>query len=107
MGLQLILRDGSAIDIVEAGYTKHFVVICEDADAFKDLWDQMTDENLEEVQITDNGNTIHTITGMTLNGTQTVVNSDGTITGHFYMDGGEYVSDEYSEAGRILLGEEE
>ena len=107
MSLQLVLSDGSAIDIVEAGYTKHFVVTCADADAFKEIWDKMTDENLSEVQITEDGNTVHTIAGMTLNGTQTVSNPDGTITGHFYMDGGEYVADEYSDAGRILLGEEE
>ena len=104
--LQLILNDGSAIDLVEAGITKHFVVTCADTDAFKDIWDMMTNENLSEVQIVDNGTVIHTIAGMSLNGTQTVVNSDGTLTGHFYMDGGEYVEDEYSEAGRILLGEE-
>lgn len=104
--LQLVLNDSSAIDIVEAGITKHFVVICADEDTFKAIWDMMTNENLSEVQIVDNGTVIHTIVGMTLNGTQTVVNSDGTLTGHFYMNGGEYVEDEYSEAGRILLGEE-
>ncbi len=107
MKLQLILKDRTVIDIAEAGYTKHFVVTCADADAFKEIWDKMTDENLSEVQIAEDGNTIHTIAGMTLNGTQTVSNSDGTLTGHLYMDGGEYVGDEYSDAGRILLGEEE
>ncbi len=107
MSLQLVLNDGSAIDIVEAGMTKHFVVTCADVEAFVAIWDKMTDENLSEVQITEDGNTVHTIAGMTLGGTQTVANPDGTITGHFYMDGGEYVADEYSDAGRILLGEEE
>lgn len=106
MSLQLILNDGTAIDIVEAGATKHFVVTCANADAFKDIWDMMTDENLSEVQIVEEGTVINTIAGMTLNGTQTVENTDGTITGHFYMDGGVYVEDEYSEAGHILLGEE-
>ena len=107
MGLQLILADGTSVDIIEAGYTKHFVGIYEDPDAFKDIWDQMTDENLSEVQVIEDGNMIQTITGMHLEGTQTVENTDGTITGHFYMKGGEYAEDEYSEAGRILLGEEE
>jgi predicted transcriptional regulator len=106
MSLQLILNDGTAIDIVEAGVTKHFVVTCANADSFKDIWDMMTDENLSEVQIVEEGTVIHTIVGMTLNGTQTVENTDGTLTGHFYMDGGVYVEDEYSKAGHILLGEE-
>ena len=107
MGLQLILADSTEVNIIEAGYAKHFVGIYEDSDAFKEIWDQMTDENLSEVAIVENGTIIQTIMGMHLEGTQTVENTDGTITGHFYMKGGEYAEDEYSEAGRILLGEEE
>ena len=62
----------------------------------------MTDENLSEVQIVVRKNGHQYDCGMTLNGTQTVENTDGTLTGHFYMDGGVYVEDEYS-GGHILL----
>ena len=107
MELKLILKDGTQIDLMDAGYTRHYVVKCADEAGFQEIWNKLTKENLSEIQITENGNTVHTITGSTLQGTQTVTNPDGTITGHFYLDGGEYVRDDYSEAGKILLGEEE
>lgn len=108
MQLKLILKDGTEVDIVEAGYTQHYVVTCADEAAFKGIWEKMTEDNLSEIQITEDGSTVHTITGSSLSGTQTVNNPDGTVTGHFYLTGGEYVqaTDDYSEAGKILLGEE-
>lgn len=106
--LKLILKDGTEIELEEAGYTQHYVVACEDVRSFQEIWDNLTEENLSEIRITEDGNIVHTIIGSGLEGTQTVTNSDGTITGHFYLGGGEYrqSSDEYSEAGKILLGEE-
>lgn len=107
MQLQMVLKDGETIDLVEAGLTKHYVVKCDTEDDFVSLWKKMTPDNLSEVQITEDGAVTHTIEGMTLDGTQTVTNEDGSITGHFYMSGGAYKADEYSEAGKILLGESE
>lgn len=109
MDLKLTLKDGTEIDLVDAGYNQHYVVECKDGKAFQKIWNKLTDENLSEIQITGDGDIAHTYTGSKLKGTQTVENPDGTVTGHFYLDGGAYVqpSDEYSEAGRILLGEEE
>lgn len=108
MELKLTLKDGTEVEIVEAGYNQHYVVICEDTKTFQQLWDKMTEENLSTIQITGSDGTDHTIVGSRLEGTQTVTNPDGTITGHFYLGGGNYVqpTDEYSEAGKILLGEE-
>lgn len=109
MQLNLILKDGTEVELMEAGYTQHYVVACKDGKAFQRIWNKLTEENLSEIQITEDGNTAHTITGSKLEGTQTVTNPDGTITGHFYLSGGEYKQpeDEYSEAGKILLGKEE
>lgn len=107
MQLQMVLKDGSEIDLIESGLTKHYVVKCDTEDDFVSLWKLMTPDNLSEVQITEDGTVIHIIEGMTLDGTQTVTNEDGSITGHFYMSGGSYKPDEYAEAGKILLGESE
>lgn len=107
MELQMILKDGTAVNLVEAGLTKHYVVLCDTEDDFITLWKQMTPDNLQEVQITEDGNVMQVIEGMTLDGVQTVINEDGRVTGHFYMSGGTYVTDDYTEAGRILLGESE
>ena len=64
---------------------------------------------LDAVSVTDGGTKIAEITGMQITGAQTVGNTEGTVTGHFYTRGGTYALDggEYAEAGRILLGEEE
>ena len=108
MELKLVLKDGTEIERAEAGLSQHYVVTCSSKTAFQRLWSAMTEENLAEIQITENGNTIQTIINSKLAGTQTVNNPDGTITGHFYLSGGEFTQQdaEYSEAGKILLGEE-
>lgn len=108
MSLKLVLNDGTEIDLAEAGLSQHYVVTCSSKTAFQRLWSAMTDENLAEIQITENGNPIQTIINSKLAGTQTINNPDGTITGHFYLSGGVYQQQdaEYSEAGKILLGEE-
>lgn len=109
MALKLILNDGTEIELVEAGLSQHYVVLCSSRTAFQRLWGSMTDENLAEIRITENDETIQTIVNSKLAGTQTVNNPDGTLTGHFYLTGGEYTQQdaEYTEAGKILLGEEE
>ena len=61
MALKLILNDGTEIELAEAGLSQHYVVICSSMAEFRQLWDSMTDENLAEIQITENGNTIQTI----------------------------------------------
>lgn len=108
MSLKLVLNDGTEIDLAEAGLSQHYVVTCSSKTAFQRLWSAMTDENLAEIQITENGNPIQTIINSKLAGTQTINNPDGTITGHFYLSGGVYQQQdaEYSLAGKILLGEE-
>ena len=89
MELKLVLKDGTNIPLEEAGYNiNHCVVNCNDRAAFQAIWNKLTPDNLSEVELTDNGNTVQTITGLTLNGTQTVENPDGTLTGHFYFGGG-------------------
>ena len=110
MDLKLILKDGTEIQMADASLSQHYVVMCADKDAFHEIWDMLTEENISELQVMENGVITRTIVGSKLNGTQAVMNPDGiTITGHFYMSGGAYIQqgDEYSEAGRILLGEEE
>ena len=108
MALKLVLNDRTEIDLAEAGLSQHYVVTCASEAAFQQIWSDMTEENLSEIQITENGNPIQVIVNSKLAGTQTVNNPDGSITGHFYLSGGVYQQQdaEYSLAGKILLGEE-
>lgn len=105
--LKMILADASEIELVEAGATKHYVLLCADQAAFDAVWAKMTDGNLASIRVEEDGVTVQQIANARLSGTQTLNNEDGTITGHIYLTGGDFVPDEYSEAGRILLGEEE
>ena len=109
MTLKMILNDGTEIELAEAGLSQHYVVTCSSRSAYQKLWNKLTEENLFFFFFLENGTITRTIVGSKLNGAQAVMNPDGTITGHFYMAGGSYMqqSDEYSEAGRILLGEGE
>lgn len=102
----MVLNDGTNINISEGGLNQHFITLCGTSSDFKDIWDLMTEENLSHVEIMKNGNVIVAIEGMHLTGTQTLVNNDGTLTCHFYMEGGVEVETEFARAGRILLGEE-
>lgn len=105
--LKMILADESEIVIVEAGVTKHIVMLCADQAAFDAVWEKMTEENLASVRVEEDGVTVYQLVNVRLSGTQTLNNEDGTITGHFYLVDGEFVQDEYAEAGRILIGDEE
>lgn len=76
-----------------------------------DIWVQLTLDNLQELQITqDDGTVIHTLHGAVVDGQQSVTNPDGTLTVHFYLsetETGNATKDaEYIQAAKILLGEE-
>ena len=91
MKLKLILNDGTEIELAEASYTKHFVVLCSSKSAFQKIWNKLTDENLSTIRIADGDTVLQIIEGATLSGTQTISNPDGSVTGHIYLEGGEYV----------------
>lgn len=90
MTLKMILADGTEITLAEAGLTQHYVVVCSSRTAFQRIWGAMTEENLSVIRIKRDGQVVQVIRGSKLSGTQTVGNPDGTITGHFYLEGGEF-----------------
>lgn len=106
MRMQLATHD--EIDLAEFGHG-HLVVLTEDLEAFRMIHDTLLEDGaMDEITVTDSGQTIAIIRDARITGAQTVANTDGTVTGHFYLTGGTYDLDggEYAQAGRILLGEE-
>lgn len=104
------LNTKEEITIAAFGH-EHIVVDCESIGEFRQIHDKMlADGAMDTVTIEDSGQTIATIHGATIAGTQTVavVGDPEKVTGHFYLQGGTYDLDdgEYAQAGRILLGEE-
>lgn len=107
--LEINLATNETIGLAEFGHG-HLVFDCADLAAFRVIEGKIREEGaLASVEVTDNGAPIAAIDGMTVKGTQTVENLDGTVTGHVYLRGGVYNLDagDYAQAGRILLGEEE
>ena len=107
MNLQLILKDGTAIDIAESGLSGHIVMRCADSEEFNSVWEKLTPEAVKEFTVVRDGEVVQSVVNGQLTGTQTVTNHDDTLTCHFYLKGDLVAqSDEYSEVGRILMGEE-
>lgn len=105
--ITLILANDAEMILSSATYNKHYVVNCISAAEWQTRRNMMTPENLSDVKLYDGGAEVAHITNLTLTGTQEVINSDGTITGHFYLSGGSNLTTDYAEAGKILMGDEE
>lgn len=106
MKLQLATHD--VINLAEFGHG-HLVVVTEDLESFRNIHDAMLEDGaMAEITVKDGDQTIAIIHDAQITGAQTVANTDGTVTGHFYLTGGTYDLDggEYAQAGKILLGEE-
>lgn len=109
--MNMTLHNGTTIPIVDGSYTGAVVLIVENRQALMDIWDQLTPDNLQKLQITqDDGTVVHTLHGVVIDSQQSVTNPDGTLTVHFYlsetMTGNATTDAEYIQAAKILLGEE-
>ena len=112
MELSLMLHNGDIIPLLDTSYMTQFVVACNTPQQFLNIWSAMTQENLQDVTILQNGIPIYKLSNLVLTGAQAVYNSDNTITGHFYFYTNEaqsVISEDdaaYIQAAKILLGEE-
>lgn len=110
--LKLILYDGTELPLDAFGLPMHAVMICANEDEMLEKYKLLTPLNLSRVAVVQNGETVFAYNGGTVEGMQSIVNPDGTLTAHFYMKGvrQEVLSEtsaEYITAAKILLGEEE
>ena len=106
--MKILLNDGTKVQLDSATYDGHYVVNCESVSAYQDIWDNFTTNNLADFKLVDDeDNVVSRTLYIRLISTQAILNPDNTVTGHFYFNGGTPVPNEYEEAGRILLGEEE
>lgn len=106
--MKIILNNGSEIEVAQATYDGHYVVNCNSRAAYDAIWDNFTMANLEDFKLVDeNDNVVLRVLYIRLSSTQAIINPDNTITGHFYFTDGLTMPNEYEEAGKILLGEED
>lgn len=113
-GLSIVLQDKTEILIDELDFPAHVIKKFNSKEEMIVIWNKFTPENLQEVQVFKNSSPAVKLIGLTLEGVQSNINADGTMTTHFYMQecavegavpGISEEDREYIEAGRILLGE--
>ena len=99
MKLEMVLMDGTAVELIEASYPQHYVLSCGSRTAFTKIWGKMTDENISEIHIKEDDEEKAIIVGSRLVGTQTVNFPNNVMLGHFYFSGGDvYGPGEYPPA---------
>lgn len=114
MDLKMILADGTELSLEAFGLPCHMVAHCASRHDMAALWDKLTDERLAQVFVRQGDEIVFAYKNCSVNGEQAIVNGDGTLTVHFYLDG-ERIKEaaltdedrEYITAAKILLGEEE
>ena len=112
--LKMILFDGSEIGLDAFGLPCHAVMQCADKAETLALWDRLNEGNLKQVFVRQGDEVVFAFKDCSVNGEQSIVNGDGSLTVHFYLDG-ERIKEaaltdedrEYITAAKILLGEEE
>lgn len=114
MELKLILTDGTELSLDAFGLPCHAVTQAASPETVVELWDKLTPDNLRQIFVRQGDEVMFAYKNCSVNGEQSIVNGDGTLTVHFYLDGTRIkeatLTDEdreYITAAKILLGEEE
>lgn len=112
--LTMILADNTEMRLEAFGLPCHAVMLCESRETLNEIWDALTEENLRQIFVREGDEIVYAYRDCCVNGQQAIVNGDGTLTVHFYLDGTRIkeaaLTDEdreYIQAAKILLGEEE
>lgn len=106
------LRDGTEYQLTDGDIGSKFSIICADREAYINVWQSMTSENLLEVTVTIDDSVLTVMRYLILDTTQAIISPTGTIMGMFYFHGAVYdtpiepIDADYIEAAKILLGEE-
>lgn len=85
--MKIILNDASAITVDSVTLEPHLAVSCPDRAAFLSIWDRLTPQNLDHVEIYKDDAFVAAFNACELIGTQTVNNYDGSMIAHFYLAG--------------------
>lgn len=109
--LKVMLGDGSEIQIMGFALPLSVTVNCESMAEMAEIWERLhVDASMSKIEILRNGAVCGTYLDVETDGVRVVKNGDGALTVHFYMhDSGKQmeIENEYAQAARILLGEEE
>lgn len=104
--MKIILADASVINADSVTLEPHLAIKCPGRDAFLSVWDRLTPQNLDHIEIYKNDAFVAAFTACELIGTQTVNNYDGSMIAHFYLAGEPAPKGDpaYEEAYAIITG---
>ncbi len=110
--LKMVLGDGSGIEIVGFALPLSVTVNCESMAEMAEIWERLhMGTSMSKIEILRDSVVCGTYFDVKIDGVQVIKNGDDTLTAHFYMrDSGSSqteMENEYAQAARILLGEEE
>lgn len=96
--LRLVLTSGTEIAISEFTFPCHIVMTCDDKEDMQTVWEMLTDAELVNAAVKQGDDCLLKIQHATVSGTQTVINNDGSLTAHFYLDAEVYGNDDAANA---------
>lgn len=104
--MKIILNDASTIEVDSVTLEPHMAVSCPDRAAFLSIWDRLTPQNLDHVEIYKADAFVAAFNACELIGTQTVNNYDGSMIAHFYLAGepAPKTDPAYEQAYAIITG---
>lgn len=104
--MKIILADASVVNADSVTLEPHLAIKCPDRAAFLSIWDRLTPQNLDRVEVYKDDAFVAAFTACELIGTQTVNNYDGSMIAHFYMTGepAPKTDPAYEQAYAIITG---
>lgn len=107
---EIILRDGTTYEVEEGSIPQELVILVKDVDEFGSVYKTMTDENLSEFEMVEDGKATGTYKSFLCQSATFTENKaifDLEPSGSGENPSLIILTDDYSEAGKILLGEED
>lgn len=99
--IKIVLKDKTELIVDQVNFPADIIKCYNTKEELLSVWNMLTDDNMSEMEVYEGDVKTMVLENYTLDGIQTVINDDGTITGHFYLRDGVYKSvvvDEVAEA---------
>lgn len=105
--MKIILADASVITVDSITLEPHLAVSCPDRGAFLSIWDRLTPQNLDHVEVYRDDAFVAAFDACELIGTQTIIKYDGSMIAHFYLSGdpAPKIDPAFEQAYAIITGE--
>lgn len=90
--MKIVLKDKTELSIDGLNFPANIIKTCKSKDEVMNVWGFLTNDNMEEMHVYEDGVESIVMKGYTLDGVQATVNPDGTVAAHFYLRDGQYAS---------------